>query len=394
MSGHAKNDSPNTMTPTQAAIALSNPTLASPSLRLTTIERARRTVIHDQARLPAGWIAPWIERSWQRCMSLGLQVDKPVTFDLVSAQQMRHTLEANQRLVQTAKPVLEGLGRAIVNTRYFAILTNNLGVVVDSSGPIDHSDPRASNITRIGADLSERCVGTTAIGAALAELQPIWLHRGEHFFSSTSVYSCAGAPLFGPDGACVGMLDLTGIDAVERPELKHLVAQSASKIENALVLAQAHSLLVRLNWPGNALGSDADGLLCLDQDGWITGANQIARQMVPDLATAGMPTMHVSEVFGMPYQTLFDAVHRTDATLEIPLWTGLRLQALPIERADETLLDRSGRRAHASDPLPLRDIETALIRRAVEQARGNVAQAARALGISRATVYRKLGNPK
>ena len=96
----------------------------------------------------------------------------------------------------------------------------------------------------------------------------------------------------------------------------------------------------------------------------------------------------------MPYQTLFDAVHRTDATLEIPLWTGLRLQALPIERADETLLDRSGRRAHASDPLPLRDIETALIRRAVEQARGNVAQAARALGISRATVYRKLGNPK
>ena len=394
MSQHARNNNPNAMTYPPAAIALSSPPLASQSLRLITIERARRTVIHDQARLPAGWIAPWIERSWQRCMTLGLQVQKPVTFDLVSAQQMRHTLEANQRLVQTAKPILEGLGRAIVNTRYFAILTNNLGVVVDRSGPIDHSDPRASNITRIGADLSEPSVGTTAIGAALAELQPVWLHRGEHFFSSTSVYSCAGAPLFGPDGACVGMLDLTGIDAVERPELKHLVAQSASKIENALVLAQTHSLLVRLNWPGNALGSDADGLLCLDPDGWITGANQIARQMVPDLATAGMPTMHVSEVFGMPYQTLFDAVHRADATLEIPLWTGLRLQALPIDRADETLLDRSGRRPHASDPLPLRDIETALIRRAVEQARGNVAQAARALGISRATVYRKLGNPK
>ena len=35
-----------------------------------------------------------------------------------------------------------------------------------------------------------------------------------------------------------------------------------------------------------------------------------------------------------------------------------------------------------------------LIRKAVEEARGNVAQAARALGISRATVYRKLGNGK
>ena len=39
----------------------------------------------------------------------------------------------------------------------------------------------------------------------------------------------------------------------------------------------------------------------------------------------------------------------------------------------------------------LRDVETELIRQAVLKARGNVAEAARALGISRATVYRKLG---
>lgn len=45
----------------------------------------------------------------------------------------------------------------------------------------------------------------------------------------------------------------------------------------------------------------------------------------------------------------------------------------------------------AADSRPrLRDVETALIRKAVADARGNVAEAARALGISRATVYRKL----
>jgi transcriptional regulator of acetoin/glycerol metabolism len=55
---------------------------------------------------------------------------------------------------------------------------------------------------------------------------------------------------------------------------------------------------------------------------------------------------------------------------------------------------RSGQRLRASDSLPLKEIEVTLIRKAVEQALGNVAQAARALGISRATVYRKLGNPK
>jgi transcriptional regulator of acetoin/glycerol metabolism len=45
----------------------------------------------------------------------------------------------------------------------------------------------------------------------------------------------------------------------------------------------------------------------------------------------------------------------------------------------------------ARDPRRLRDIETALIRKAVEDARGNVALAAQQLGVSRATVYRKLG---
>jgi transcriptional regulator of acetoin/glycerol metabolism len=311
---------------------------------------------------------------------------------------MQRTQEANQQLVQTARPILEKLGRAIVNTRYFAILTNRDGVVVDTSGAIDRCDPRADLITRIGTDLSERSVGTTAIGTALSELQPVWLHRGEHFFSNTAVYSCAGAPLWGPDGACVGMLDLTGIDAVERPELKHLVTQTASHIENALVLAQPHALMLRLNWPGNTLGTGGDGIVCLDADGWVTAANPGARQMVPQLATSvhvhphnpHPVVVHVSEVFGIGFEMLFDAALRSDPVLEIPLWTGLRLQALAVQRADEARDLHSGARPPTCDRRPLKDIKTALIRQAVEQARGNVAKAAQALGISRATVYRKL----
>jgi transcriptional regulator of acetoin/glycerol metabolism len=366
--------------------------LTDASHRLVSIEQARQVVLHDRAALPAGWIAPWIERSWQRCISQGRHPGQTLSFETVGAAHQRHTLEANQHLLHTAQPILENLGRAIVNTRYFAILTNIAGVVVGVSGAIDRSDPRADLITRIGTDLSEASIGTTAIGAALAELQPVWLHRGEHFFSANAHYTCAGAPLFGPDGACVGMLDLTGIDAVERPELKHLVTQSASRIENALVLAQAHSLTVRLNWPGYALGSEADGIVCLDADGWLTGANPIARQMVPGLAVAGRGAVHVSELFGVSYDMLFDAARRPGAALDIPLWTGLCLQVLPVEPEFEARSIRTTRQVPASEHRPLRAIEDDLIRQAVEQARGNVMEAARTLGISRATVYRKLGH--
>jgi transcriptional regulator of acetoin/glycerol metabolism len=375
---------------TMAAPTVNTP-LADMPARSTGIARARQTALKEHATVPAGWLSQGVERSWQRCLQWGLEPQRSVVFDRVSHQQTLRTHEANQRLVQTARPLLDKLGRAIVNTRYFAILTNRDGVVVDTSGAIDHSDPRADLITRIGTDLSERAVGTTAIGMALTEQQPVWLHQGEHFFANTSVYSCAGAPLLGPDGQCVGMLDVTGIDAMERPELKHLVTQTATQIENALVLAQSHRLLLRLNWPGQRLGSEADGMVCLDGDGWITAANPVARQMVPQLAPRApgpASAIHASEVFGIAFELLFDAArHGQETVLEIPLWTGLRLQALPVAQAHEEQPVQGDARAQRS----LKDMETALIRKAVEQARGNVAQAAQALGISRATVYRKLG---
>lgn len=356
----------------------------APRDRLALIESARRAVLHGTGDGQPLAVEPWVKSSWRRCLAYGQRPEQRLGFDLIRAQARQRVIDASQPLVRAARPVLDRLSRALASTRYFAILTDHDGVVVDAHGPIDRSDRRADLITRIGVNLSERSVGTTAIGAALAELQPVWLHRGEHFFADTSVYSCAGAPLFGPDGRCVGMLDLTGIDAAERPELKHLVAQSARSIENALTLAVPHKLLLRLNWPGRSLGGDDDGLVCLDGDGWVAGSNHPARQMVPQLNLTGAPA-HCSELFAQPWEQLFDvARHGTQhAPVEVPLWSGLRLHALPQLPGQSV--------AAVAARVPLRDVEIALIRAAVAEARGNVVQAAQALGISRATIYRKLG---
>ncbi|MBE7369961.1 sigma-54-dependent Fis family transcriptional regulator [Ramlibacter pallidus] len=362
---------------------------ASTAGRLLQIARARQAVMEEgrvatDVLVPGWYDGAWIQRSWRRCLEAGQRPERPVAFDVVPEQRMRRVREANRQLVEAARPVLEQLSRAIASTRYFAILTNNEGVVVDAHGPIDAQDRRAALITRVGVDLSERSVGTTAIGAALAELHPVWLHRGEHFFHDTGCYSCAGAPLFGPDGRCVGMLDLTGIDAAERPELKHLVAQSARSIENALALGRPHRLVLRLNWPGRMLGDEGDGLVCLDADGWVAATNSAAREMVATLAQAQAQPVHCSELFAQPWEPLFDLAHGSDhGPVELPLWSGLRLLAVA----------QAAGSARASR-LPLRDVEIALIRKAVDDARGNVMEAARALGISRATVYRKLAQKK
>jgi transcriptional regulator of acetoin/glycerol metabolism len=214
----------------------------------------------------------------------------------------------------------------------------------------------------------------------------------------------------------MGMLDLTGIDVPERPELSHLVAHSARAVEDALLLATPHALLLRLNWPGCMLGSDADGLMLLDAEGHIVGCNTAARQLIPQPLHASAQR-HCGELLACPWPQLFDAAARKHtAPLDLPLWSGLRLHGMARKapwpsdkevfrevthgfgRADSGATSSSVRQSPGlpayPTTAPLRAAEAAMIRKAVTDAKGNVAEAARALGISRATVYRKLGAAK
>jgi transcriptional regulator of acetoin/glycerol metabolism len=363
--------------------------LAHPAdARLAQIAQARQRVLQARQPGPSGWLDPMIERSWRRCLDLGHEPQHAVTFQPISPSALGHALDASHTLLQAATRVIHTLARALLHTRYFAILTDAHGTALQVHGPVDRSDPHITAIARIGIDLSEAAVGTTAIGTTLAEQDAVWLRRGEHFFQHTSVFSCAGAPIVGPTGDCVGMLDLTGVTVAEQPALKHLVSQSARSIENALTLAQPH-LLLRLNWPGRVLGDDSDGLVCLDADGVITGINRPATQMLS--ARSRVCTLHADSMFALPHAKLFDAARTQRGALEVPLWSGLRLLMLSQRHRevprDEHVTHHPSPTTHA---VPLKAHEIWMIHKAVEDARGNVIEVARALGIGRATVYRHL----
>ena len=354
----------------------------TPAARLSRIAQARQQVIEQGTGLQAPLVESWIERSWKRCLALGHTPAQQVVFEAVSRGQIQRLQEHNQPLLLAAKDELDRLSRAIAGTRYFALLTDAQGMVIDTRGEVDTRDARASRIARVGINLSEQLAGTTAIGAVLAEQQPIWLHRGEHFFNDNNAYSCAGAPLFGPTGECVGMLDLTGVDVPERPELQHLAAQSARSIENNWVKQLAPALLLRFNWAGLSIGSDSDGLMGLDADGQIACANRAARAIT---GLGLQQAEHAGDVFATAWQSLFDL--SPEQRLEVPLWSGLQVQV--------QLDNGHPNSGIATQPAPmLKAIESDLIRRAMQQARGNVAEAARRLGISRATLYRKISPQK
>ena len=367
--------------------------VVAPEARLPAIAAARRIAIAEGRTLPPALLGAqrgWIERSWRRCLQCGQQPQQPLSFDCVSRAQLRAGRERHQPLLRAAAPLLDALARAVARAGYFAILTDARGVAIDVRGAFDRRDRRVRSIARVGVDLSEASIGTSAIGVALHELQPVWLHRGEHFFGDASSFSCAGAPVFGPVGDCIGMIDVTGVDAAERSELVHLAAQTAQRIGNALVLESAHALVLRLNWPGHALGGDDDALLCLDADARVCAANRAARMLLPQLAHAGAP-VHAGELFALAPQRLFEHARAAElldtGPMEVPLWSGLLVQL----RARRAGAEHAVPLASARNRMSLQQLEDALVLQAVDSARGNVAQAARTLGVSRATVYRKLG---
>ena len=228
------------------------------------VARARSLVFGDQALAgsPPG-IAPWLWRSWQRCLAAGRRPDERVVYEALGPHALRQTRDGHEVLLQAARPVMAQLVGAVGAMHYFSLLTDARGTVLEVQGPLERNDIRVQAIARVGVDLSEQGVGTTAIGAALAEHGPVWLHRAEHFFEANRHYSCAGAPLSGPDGSCLGMLDITGVDVPERPELMHLALRCARAIEDRLLRALPHALLLHLNWPGGPLGQEGEGLLAL-----------------------------------------------------------------------------------------------------------------------------------
>ena len=124
--------------------------------------------------------------------------------------------------------------------------------------------------------------------------------------------------------------------------------------------------------------------------------------MVPLLqpdAHRGATPLHCSELFAMAFEMLFDAAdqstrrHGAGTVLDVPLWSGIRLHAV-VQQADQIHQPIGAVCRAAEASRSLRDVETALIRQAMVTSRGSVLKAARALGVSRATVYRRLGSQR
>jgi transcriptional regulator of acetoin/glycerol metabolism len=309
--------------------------------RTNHAERVRETVEKKQAAATSGLAA-----SWRRSMMhFGLSPDQITRAEFVSERDLSTAKERLDFLLHVAHPTLEKLYKTVVKSGCCVVMSDIDGVILASQSQDGDRMVFDQWGLATGAVWSEAQQGTNGIGTCAIEQRPVVIHRDQHFKSQNTQMSCMGAPIFDNHGKLIAVLDVSSARSDLTSGFANVfgkvVADTAQRIEqdyfraayaqNRIVIAPTEDM-------------SATALFAVDQDELIVGANR-----------------HARKAFALNDEEI----------------------ANPKPLADVV---RSGARPTPS----LADAEKSEMRRTLARTKGNVSEAAKHLGISRATMYRRM----
>jgi transcriptional regulator of acetoin/glycerol metabolism len=283
--------------------------------------------------------------SWRRSMvKHGLDPAGAPSVRRLTPRELAERREALDGFINVARPQLDQLFQLVCPTGCSVLLTDASGIVLEQR--VTEADAgvfRGWGLCN-GADWSEAAEGTNGIGTCIIEGRQVTIHRDEHFYARNTGLSCMDAPIWGPDGRLIAALDVSSARTdTERWNglIAAQVAQSARQIEAAFFRASfPGARIITAQPPG---GDEAMLLIAVDKDDLAIGANRAARRAFGLEKEGQLRPRPASDLFG-----------REDEA------TGFEIA------------------------------ESAALIRALARAEGNVSAAARALGVGRATLYRRM----
>lgn len=365
--------------------------------RAERVEFARRRYF-EEGLPPSGVVSDAVFQSWARCQRLRQEPAQRVAFQPVTASRMHQSLRKNHPLLEAWLAELPQIQSALATTSCAAILIDPTGVLVGSAcigRPHERLMPVAA---RIGVDLSEEAVGTTAPGVVVRTRQPVTVYGAEHFFDDVGVMHCAAAPIRDADGNLAGVLDVSSETIPFNFDAASVVGLFAGAIENRLLVGHSHEhLVIRMQVMASLLDSPVVGVVGIDGAGRLAWSNGVASRLLglPPLEPRGTLPW-AEQVLGVGIARLASLPRTGAAPLMLP--NGLVVWARSEMRAPDGHRNLvSAARAQAPEPAvpgqgaatTLRESNRDLIERTLQECGGNVSEAARKLGVSRGVIYRR-----
>ncbi len=276
-------------------------------------------------------------------MKHGLDPARPRHAEYLTVAEILMRKDAMGRVADIAKPKLDQLFALVGSSGCCVVMTDSQGVIIDHRFQDADTQVFQNWGLGLGADWSEAAQGTNGIGTCLTERRNVVIHRDEHFMASNIAMSCIDAPVYGVEGEIVAALDVSSarVDQTEAMNgmISELVRQAARGIEADNFQDRFRDARVLV------VNDTADGasLLATDADDIVIGATRAARRS-----------------FDLKLEGAFKPVPLGDLI-------GQDKTSKGFERAQQ-----------------------AAVMRALVRADHNVSNAARALGVSRATLYRRM----
>ncbi|MCV2365969.1 GAF domain-containing protein [Paucibacter sp. DJ1R-11] len=385
-----------------------------------------------------------IQSSHERCQMFGLQPHQAPDLHRIEGSRLAELQLRNARLCAQALPLMEMLYEQLSHAQSMVLLTDASGVVLHSLGDAGFL-ARAQQIALApGAQWAEATQGTNAVGTTLMTERPTVVNGAEHYLRSLQFLTCSAAPIFDHKGALLGVIDVSSDRRSYHPHTLALARISARMIENQWFNDRFSSnTRLHLHASPQRLGTLNEGVLALGEDGQLLGANRRALDLLNLPATA-LRRLDLTEIFGLNMDEL-QALSRSqpDTAMSLllhgtvarghpdtapmlygrlspsshpqwPLATRKADASTPVDSGgapalilstEDTLIELAPvadtsfspllpePAAPTADALTLRASEMRMIRQTVHACQGNLALAARQLGIGRSTLYRKLKSP-
>ncbi len=292
--------------------------------------------------------------SWQRSFRLHkLRPERPRTAKRLTGQEFNLSRERLGPLIHNARNCLDRLYQAIGGDGCCVLLADRDGV------PVARRGAEADDVTFkkwglwTGSVWSEDFEGTNGIGTCIVEERSLAIHKDQHFHTKNIGLSCIASPIFDPEGKLIAVLDVSSCRADLTPGFSRLIAMAVNDAARQIEMAHfehhfGRARVILATPPGETdrTGPAVPGasLVAVDRDDLVIGASRAARRL-----------------FGL-----------SDEDLKNPF---------PIS----TLYGQHTDDAHAYAQAGRRTISQALAR-----CGGNISAAAQALGVSRATLHRKI----
>ena len=254
----------------------------------------------------------YVVAAWERCLTdYGLEPGDDPRSEQIGSKLLEQRRAELGPLAQIVRAEMRRLFGQIAPSRYLLLLADADGVILERMCEPGHEELLRRVDLAPGFIWNERHEGANGPGTCLHDRVPRLIHRQEHFFARNVHMACAAAPLWGPNGQLLGVLDASHFDCADsRPSQAPtlaLVWTSTRIIEQAYFTSSFKDCwILRFHEQGEMVGQLQAAMLAVDEHGRIRAVDSTAPTR---LATAGHEALvgrGISEVFDIPTSRFFD----------------------------------------------------------------------------------------